>query len=182
MEQNIQDVQTTTIFDQIIPVIDEISKKYDLAETPDKKIKKIIDGKIPKEALVVRVAADYLRKIISDVELLSSLEKNLEISDSVANKIFMDIKNKLIPVIEKTSTQPIQPKTSTLTNNIPFNKKPTNSLSNSDLKDKNNVTLNPSLEKQKKDFDKQIPKISKPQMHDTGIKKSGGKDAYREPI
>jgi hypothetical protein len=97
----IQENITKTIFDPIGLAVTEIAKKYNVEETKEDAIQKIRQGKEPRLGFIVKISKDYLQKVVSDIDLINLLKKNLEISEDMAKKMSLDIKEKLVPILKE---------------------------------------------------------------------------------
>lgn len=184
-----QDNQETTIFDPVVPAVSEITKKYGIEETREDAIKRLKEGKPAKGFFIVRISKDYLQKKISEEDLLSSLKKNLEISEDTAQKIFSDIKGVLIPVLRKIPEPIGKPVEKTMENISMSGKTELAEEKNIDLFPNAKLPKNsseptehmPSTEEIRKKIKKPITPVKNPETIPQS-KQPKGPDSYREPI
>jgi hypothetical protein len=90
------DDKITTLFDKIPLVISEMVKKYGIKENSEKSN----PPKLPKKSFIVKNSKDYFQNKITESVLISLLKENLGVSEEVAKEMFIDIKNKLIPIFK----------------------------------------------------------------------------------
>ena len=163
--------QTTDIADPIVPVISEISKKYRLEETKEANIKRLEQGKLPKETFLVKISKDYYQKKITENDFVILISKNLEVSEEISKNILTDVKEKLIPVIEKIQKY-LDDNTEEKKEAILIQTPPLESFDN-----KEEILPSPKKQTRAKKNIVALKEEAPPQ-----IKQSSGPDSYREPI
>lgn len=82
-------------------ILFDIIKKYNLKESDEETLKNLREGKFSKVVIIDHLAKNFAKEKISEKDLISSLQKDLEVSQQTAKKITEDIKNNLIPLLEK---------------------------------------------------------------------------------
>lgn len=102
---NNNDAQTQRVIFQIdtgpVVVVSNILKKYDLEESSEEACKKIKEGKKPRVNIIIQAASDLVLNKISETGFISTLEKQLEITRQIAEKIISDVKEKLLSTAKK---------------------------------------------------------------------------------
>ena len=164
MEQNNQSIQLPDNIEQILL---DITKKYNIEQTKDEISKKIDQNENSNTIIIALATKQYFLKNISDNELVDQLKDGLKISDEIANKISVDIKEKIIP---QTKILVVGADGNLAIENIkPIIKQPTV------------IKNNPTPPKKIQRIKKPVPSeennnfIQKPQQRI-------GPDSYREPI
>ena len=82
-------------------VLSDIIKRYSLQETEAEAFEKYEKEKLPKIVVLDHLTRDFVLKILSEKDLVNSLQKELEIPQQTAEKISKDIITGLIPLLEK---------------------------------------------------------------------------------
>ena len=81
--------------------LEEIMKKFNLQDSDEKYIARIKENKLPKIVVIDHLAKDFVKGNILENDLISSLQKDLEVSSQTAEQISKEIINKIIPFLEK---------------------------------------------------------------------------------
>jgi len=89
-------------------VLSDIIKKYSLQETDLETFEKYKAGKLPKIVIIDNLTRDFALKIIPEKDLISSLQKELEISQQTAEQISKEIINSLVPLLEKIPEEQLE--------------------------------------------------------------------------
>lgn len=89
-------------------ILSDIIKKYGLQETEDETFKKFKEGKLPKIIIIDHLTKDFTKGTITEKELISSLQKDLNIPQQIAQEITKEIINNLVPLLEKISGEQLE--------------------------------------------------------------------------
>lgn len=174
-------------------VLEDIIKKYNLGENDDEIIKRLSEHKPSSIVIIDEITKNFVQQNLSEKDLITALQKDLGVSQQTAKKMSEDIKNNLVPLLEKVpeiefekptigmKTMPAIPIREDLTiseaNLPPYQKKPleipSEEIIRKNIENFKNTEQVPETEKPvvKKPFEKEKPKPSQ---------KSS--DTYREPI
>ncbi len=169
-------------------VLEDIVKAFGLEEGEQELAKRIKDGKKAKSVVINHLTSKFAKKIISDKELITSLQKDLDVSQEVAEKISKEIVSKLVPLLEilpeeKFNGQPFQEtvtmaqQQNELSKNLP-NIKPPIGIEKA-LEKKIPTPITKKLEKIKKITEQMETKETKQTIEKPTPQRQ---DIYREPI
>lgn len=94
-----------TISDQAAVEIFKIIEKYSLDESDDVFIKKI-NSKIPLNTKVIfGMIKEFIGNELSEKDFIDRLQKELGLEKEISKKIFSEIKNNIIPIINSTNME-----------------------------------------------------------------------------
>ena len=166
-------------------MLSSIIKKYALQETETEAFKKYKAGKLPKIVILDHLAGNFALKIISENDLVVSLQKELETTQQIAENISKDIINNLVPLLDKVSEDQLenynlkkQPNSGSIVPSPKINENPPTILGKLET-----ISPNPTTTKTKiieaprasKKIEKKLPEKN------INIQKMGP-DSYRESI
>lgn len=80
-------------------MLGEILKNNGLQESEEEFFSKLKQGKDPKEIIIRDAATTIAKKIISEGKLVELLQKHLEVSKEITEKIVAEIKKNLLPLL-----------------------------------------------------------------------------------
>jgi len=86
----------------------DIIKNYNLEETAEEFLKKTKAKKFSNEVIIDHLAKDFAIGKISEKDLTDSLQKDLEVSQQIAEQISKEIITKIIPFLEKVPEEKLQ--------------------------------------------------------------------------
>ncbi len=84
-------------------VLSDIIEKYSLQETGEEVFKKYETGRFPKIILLDHLTRDFALRIISEKDMIASLQKDLGATQQTAEQISKEIINNLVPLVERAS-------------------------------------------------------------------------------
>lgn len=81
--------------------LEQIIKNFNLEESFEESAKRNREGKLFNVVIVNHLVRDFAKEIISEKELIDSIQKEMEVSRQTAETISKDIVNNLVPLLEK---------------------------------------------------------------------------------
>jgi len=91
--------------DNIFKTISEILSKNGLKETPNEAADKVTDGKVSFITVVYGLATDLAKQTISEKDFINGLQNKINVSSAVAQNILKDVKEKILPHVEKINIE-----------------------------------------------------------------------------
>ncbi len=91
-----------------------IIRKYDLEEKREDVIKRLKEKRRSPIVIIDKFTKDFAQEKISDKELIASLQKELKVPQETAEKIAKDIKEKILPLLERISEEELEKPTESI--------------------------------------------------------------------
>ena len=86
----------------------ELEKKYNLEENDEEAIKRFTINKPFKINILANLIREFTKNNISENLFVSSIQKDLSITNEIAKNIFKDVSNNIVPFLVKTSEEEIE--------------------------------------------------------------------------
>ncbi|MCX6723561.1 MAG: hypothetical protein NT155_00090 [Candidatus Staskawiczbacteria bacterium] len=103
-----KDIIRAIFTDKANTALAELIKDFGLEETVDESIEKDAENKLSNIVIIDRLAKDFTLGSVSEVDLTNSLQKDLGVSQQVAERISKQIITKIVPFIEKVSEEKLK--------------------------------------------------------------------------
>lgn len=98
--------QKIAFTEEVDTTIAGILTKYGFNETPDEAFKKLVSGKLPQKTVIIELTRDFLSNKKTQENSISFLQTQFETTKETAEKIFLEIKEKIVPFGQKIETSP----------------------------------------------------------------------------
>lgn len=183
MENNNTLNQRVIFPEEVQLVISEVLGKYNLTETPAEAFEKLKQKKSPRRTIIIRAAKDFFidSKVLGK-DLASLLQKDLNISKEVVQKLIKDIVEKIVPLAKKIAIKEEPAETTSLKTGKLLPKQPIILPPMPSLKTEKAVISDKNKKPLTETEDVSIPQKNLIKRNGE-IKKSNNKeDIYREPI
>ena len=95
---NTNENKTAVFLRDTAPIILEIIKKNNLRETPEEAIEAIKNGKIFRAGIILNIVKKIIENKELKKDLVSMLQKELNISGDIADNVAKDVESELLPI------------------------------------------------------------------------------------
>lgn len=85
--------------------LDDLAKKFNFQEGDDEAAKRASEGRSSKVTIASHFAQDFAKGILAEKDLVLALQKDLEVSQQVAEQVAKELITTVVPLLEKVSEE-----------------------------------------------------------------------------